>query len=288
MGFNYIPHDVIIISVFVFSDKMVRAGIEDISDWMLIMDDIKVSVVIPYYNNVDTIRKAVNSVASKKYRYEIILVDASKSFDAEHFGLSHVEGFRVVSAEEKLDVARARNLGTKEAMGEYIAFLDADDWWEYGKLDKQLQIMEDKKTDEKGRDIRLCFTARRLCSEDGRRTRKVIDAPEKVTYKKLLLSNFISCSSVLLPRSVAADYPMKSGKLHEDYLCWLEILRDGGIAYGINEPLLDYRSYRASRSGKKLNSALMTYRVYKNAGLPVWKRLLHMATYTFYGVRKYM
>ncbi|HBE09065.1 MAG TPA: glycosyl transferase family 2, partial [Lachnospiraceae bacterium] len=42
---------------------------------------------------------------------------------------------------------------------------------------------------------------------------------------------------------------MKGGNLHEDYLCWLEILKDGGTACGINEPLLNYRSYRASRSG---------------------------------------
>ena len=250
------------------------------------LNDIKVSVIIPYYNNVDTIRKAIRSVGSRDYGYEIILVDASMSFNTDHFGISKNENFSVVSSGKKMDVASARNLGVEKARGEYVAFLDADDWWEYGKLDKQILTME--KAKQENSDIKLCFTARRLCSEDGRRSRKVIEAPRKVNYKKLLRSNFISCSSVLIPRELMLKYPMKGGNLHEDYLCWLEILKDGGTACGINEPLLNYRSYRASRSGKKINSALMTYRVYVKAGLPALSRLWHMVTYTYYGFRKYL
>ena len=136
--------------------------------------------------------------------------------------------------------------------------------------------------------IWLVFTARRLCKEDGEKTDRVIAAPQKVVYSDLLRSNYISCSSVMMKRETAESCPMRSGNIHEDYLCWLELFKDGGYAAGINEPLLNYRSYRSSRSGSKLGSAAMTYRTYKRAGFGLIKRMGCMARYTVNGMKKYL
>ncbi len=247
-------------------------------------DNIKISVIIPYFHNSGTIDKAIKSVECEGYNFEIVLVDASLTFSEDRYSFGEDLNFRVVKGDKHLEVAEARNLGVSEARGEYVSFLDADDWWEKGKLKKQIELMESVRDDK----VRLCFTARRLCTEDGRKTKKVIGAKEKVDYKTLLKSNFISCSSVMLRRSTALKYPMKCGDIHEDYLCWIEMLRDGGIAAGIDIPFLNYRSYKASRSGKKINSAIMTYYVYKKAGISFPKRLWYMITYTFYGIKKYV
>ena len=272
------------------------------------MEEILISVIIPFYNNDKTIRCAVESVIAQtgfcceadsasystdveaacrsKRSIEIIIVDASMSLNRECLkGLGRALPIRIVKKNRKIDAAIARNLGVRAARGEFVAFLDADDWWEKEKLSSSLRLFEEKKDDT---ELKLVFTARRLCKEDGEKTDRVIAAPQKVVYSDLLRSNYISCSSVMMKRETAESCPMRSGNIHEDYLCWLELFKDGGYAAGINEPLLNYRSYRSSRSGSKLGSAAMTYRTYKRAGFGLIKRMGCMARYTVNGMKKYL
>ena len=259
------------------------------------MESIAVSIIIPYYHSSKTMRHAIHSVLKQKLSgvsdgadkgaAEIIIVDASDNFNDKLIkGLDNPYGYdiKLIGGGAEMDAASARNLGVENSRGEYIAFLDADDWWEEDKLRKQLDVF---KNDE---EAKLVFTARRLCNENGHKSKKVIPAPDKVAYKELCHSNYISCSSVVMRRETALKYPMKSGDIHEDYLCWLEMFGDGGYAVGINKPLLNYRSYRSSRSGKKLGSALMTYRTYKAAGFGFIKRLVCMIRYAFNGLKKYL
>ena len=285
------------------------------------MEEILVSVIIPFYNNDETIRGAVQSVIEQtichdaagfgsdrtdaagfgsdrtdaaasvsdgsviKRNIEIIIVDASLSLNREYLkGLGKLLPIRIVKKNRKIDAAIARNLGVRAARGEYVAFLDADDWWEKDKLSSAISLFKEKKDD---RELKLVFTARRLCKEDGEKTEKVINAPQKVTYKELLKSNYISRSSVVMKKDTAMNCPMRSGNIHEDYLCWLELFKDGGYAAGIDKPYLNYRSYRSSRSGSKFGSAVMTYRTYKRAGFGFVKRMGCMMRYTVNGMKKY-
>lgn len=60
---------------------------------------------------------------------------------------------------------------------------------------------------------------------------------------------------------------MKYDGMHENYAVWLQILRDGGKAYGINEPLLKYCLWANSKSSDKKKAAIMTYKIYRYLGL---------------------
>ena len=75
--------------------------------------------------------------------------------------------------------------------------------------------------------------------------------------------------------------------IHEDYVMWLSILKDGGYAAGIDKPLLLYRKSHDSKSGNKFRSAIMNYRVYKYMGLGWFSRIKYMVTYTVLGIRKH-
>jgi len=101
-----------------------------------------VSVIIPYYRASQTIARAVESALGQTVRpCEIIIVDDGCPEDAveatKEFG-SSVTLLRKPNG----GAASARNLGIQHAQGEWIAFLDADDYWEPVKLERQLAFSE--------------------------------------------------------------------------------------------------------------------------------------------------
>ena len=179
-----------------------------------------------------------------------------------------------------MGAAESRNLGIQMARGRYVAFLDADDWWEEDKLVKQIQRMEET-------DTVLCCTARELLTPDGKRTGRVIPVTETVTYRQMLHHNSINCSSVLIRSEVIRQYRMEHDDSHEDYILWLQILARYQKACGLNEPLLKYRLSSGGKSGNKLKSARMTYRVYRYSGFGRVRSLWYFCCYALHGVWKY-
>ena len=246
-----------------------------------------ISVIIPYHNNEKTLDRAVDSVLKQTYTdLEIIIIDNGSNMPLDKTeGMYADSRLMIISTPEILGAAGARNLGVEKAKGDYIAFLDADDFWEPDKLDKQIKVM--RKFTVRGEYPVICFTGRRMVNESGLDTGRYIGCEKVVDYKKLLRSNQINCSSVLVRREAIEDIPFPEGKLHEDYVVWLRILRRGGFAAGINRPLLNYQVSNKSRSGNKFRSAIMNFRVYRFIGLGIPETMLHMVTYTIQGFRKH-
>ncbi len=248
-----------------------------------------VSVIIPCHNNNSTINRAVSSVLNQTYGdLEVIVVDNGSS---EELALNSLliadKRVSVFQIPECLGAAGARNFGVKRADGEYVAYLDADDFWRKDKLAKQMKVM--KKYKYNGLRPSICFTARRIVYKKKKSLKKgpLVHAEKIVDYKRLLRSNQINCSSVLMRTDLARRFPFPDGDIHEDYVVWLNILKRGGYAAGIDEPLLDYYVSKNSKSGNKLHSAIMTYRVYKAVGLGTARSMYHMISYTIQGFKKY-
>lgn len=173
------------------------------------------------------------------------------------------------------------NGGVQLAQGEYVAFLDSDDYWTPDKLRKQLACIQQS-------GAVLCCTARELLSPSGIPTGRIIPVRTTITYRQLLRHNCINCSSVLLRADVARDFPMEHEDSHEDYITWLKILRQYGFAVGVNEPLLKYRLSTTGKSGNKIQSAKMTFRVYRYLGFGIAKSLLCFLSYAIHGTAKYL
>jgi glycosyltransferase involved in cell wall biosynthesis len=107
-----------------------------------------VSVVIPYYNNDQTIAQTVASVLHQTYRpREIIIVDDASTHSVNidsiktQASASDVE-FRFHLFDQNLGPSAARNQGMDMAKGQYIAFLDADDTWHPKKIETQIRYMQ--------------------------------------------------------------------------------------------------------------------------------------------------
>ena len=241
-----------------------------------------ISVVIPAYNCAGVIGRAIDSALKQNVALEILVLDDGSSDDLEAVmaGYEGNEAVRFAKNEKNLGAAATRNRGVALARGKYVAFLDADDYWMEDKLSRQLALMEQT-------GCVLCCTARELMTPEGELTGKIIPVKETITYRELLKHNSINCSSVLIRTDVAREFPMHHDDSHEDYIMWLEVLRKYHAACGINEPMLKYRLSNSGKSGNKLHSAKMTFKVYRYMGFGVLKSTACFCSYAFHGVKKY-
>ena len=98
-----------------------------------------ISVVIPVYNAEKYLKECVDSVLAQTYsNYEILLIDDGSADNSPEICDRYAESNSKIKVihQKNSGVAEARNNGIREAKGEYIAFLDCDDWWEKEFLEK--------------------------------------------------------------------------------------------------------------------------------------------------------
>lgn len=245
------------------------------------MNDL-ISVVIPAYNCVNTIEEAIASALKQNVCLEILVIDDGSTDQIDDIMKKYADDARVIylKNEKNMGPSATRNRGITEAKGKYVAFLDSDDYWAQGKLEKQY-----KRLKETG--MVLCATARTLMTHDGKSMERVIPVKEIITYEDMLQQNWINNSSVLVKKEILLEFPMEADDVHEDYLLWLKVLKKYKQVCAINEPLLNYRMSKNSKSGSKLKSACMTYHTYRKLGMNKLQALRCFASYAVAGLKKY-
>lgn len=107
-----------------------------------------VSVIIPTHNHAQFLESSITSVLSQVQEYpriEIIIVDDGSTDDpAAVVSQAEDPRLRLVRTDHRGSAA-ARNYGVAEASGEFIAFLDADDYWAHDKLARALLVLNEAK-----------------------------------------------------------------------------------------------------------------------------------------------
>lgn len=109
-----------------------------------------VSVVMPTYKRSEKLTRAIESVLNQSYTsLELLLVNDNEPDDEYTEDLiKRVEiyqddpRFKLIIQDKHINGAVARNVAIRQAEGEYIAFLDDDDWWEHDKLEKQVKVLK--------------------------------------------------------------------------------------------------------------------------------------------------
>lgn len=242
------------------------------------------SVIMPVYNASKFLSQTLDSVLSQSYKdFELIAVDdcsTDNSFDILCEYAKKDNRVKVYKNESNRGVSYTRNFAVGKSCGEYIALIDSDDMWKSDKLEKQLELLEKRNAD-------LCYTGSAFIDTDSNFSDFIFKVPVRVDYKTLLKQNVISCSSVVIKKSLLEEFPMAHDDMHEDFAVWLSVLKEGHRACGINEPLLIYRVDKNSKSGNKFKSMKMTYKVYKYIGLNFFERLYYLAFYVCSGIKKH-
>ena len=218
-----------------------------------------VSVIMPVFNGQLLIKRALVSILNQTYsNIEIIVVDDC-SQDQTISAIKNVIVSNVSSIEitlKKLDVnkgvANARNEGMALAKGEFIAFLDADDSWDENKTQTQIDLFEQNP------EAKVVFSSYYRCNLKGDIIKRV-KAPPKVTYSQFLKGNVIGNLTGVFRREDLSFIYQKDMK-HEDYLMWLEILRNVSFAISVDKPLAFYTVSSGSLSANKISSALWHFK----------------------------
>ncbi|MFK4824870.1 glycosyltransferase family 2 protein, partial [Paenochrobactrum sp. BZR 588] len=114
---------------------------------------MKLSVVIVTWNNENYIEKAIKSCICSSFttEYEVLVVYNASSDKTREMIYRTIKGhenlFTVIENDENLGLGEARNMGIRHAVGEYIIFLDGDDWYEQDAILKIIEVIKNKKPD---------------------------------------------------------------------------------------------------------------------------------------------
>ena len=165
-------------------------------DHHIMQDEPLVSVIIPTYNRAHYVVEAVESVLAQTHKnIEIIVVDDGSTDGAEEILDPYKDRIRYFYQENQ-GVSAARNLGIRNANGQYLAFLDSDDLWLPDKTELQLNFL--KENDNYGFVFSnfLIFTDTENETEIANRS----IPPSGYIFPQLFMGNFIGSPTMLMRR----------------------------------------------------------------------------------------
>lgn len=225
---------------------------------MALYNNETVSVITPVYNVAKLIDRTLESMVSQSYKdLEIILVDdCSKDNSAYIIAQWTAKYPNIVyhKLEKNCGAAIARNTALKLAKGRYVAFLDSDDLWCAGKLEKQIGFMKEN-------DASISCTAMDCIDEDDKPLNSVREVKKIISYKFLLHNTMIATSTVIVDRNKIGNFQMPLRRGGQDYATWLMLMRNGTLCYGLNEVLSHYRVMSNSLSSNKWKSIRQVWEI---------------------------
>lgn len=210
------------------------------------------SVIIPAYNAENFIQQALDSVKNQTFLdYEIVVVDdGSKDSTSQQVKIWAEKNLQVklrLLRQKNKGIGGARNSGVREARGQFIAFLDADDIWMNRKLEMVAQCLG------RSPDIDLICHDEWLY-ENGRNQNRFTYGPFSAYEDLLFKKNCISTSATVVRREKILEVGWFSEDLRfnsvEDYDLWLRLARSGARIKYLHEVLGAYRVHGGGITSK--------------------------------------
>ena len=221
--------------------------------------EIKISVIVNFYNGEKYIKYCLMSILKQNYKnLEIILWDnCSNDSSYEVIKKFNDDRIKYFYNKKKEPLYRARNLAIKNSTGNFIAFLDCDDWWENNYLSSRIEYLKKDEFSFYYSNVNFYFEKTKK-----KKLYKSYSLPDGKLYNFLSIDYFIIISAVIFKRDVFEKF----GMFNENY----NIIGDYDFIMGIskicraksiNKPLLNYRVHDSNFS--KENTS-MFYNEYKD------------------------
>jgi GT2 family glycosyltransferase len=170
--------------------------------WLAKISVIRVSVVIPAYNQSQYLKTTIQSVLSQTYPASEIIVVDDGSTDATSEVVREFGQTIQYIYQDNQGLAGARNTGIWKASGDYLAFLDSDDEWRPNYLEAMLALIS---ANPDGAVYYCCAQCMDVAGDDlPQQAGALLPSPDEF-YHTLLSANFLIPSTVLLKRQVLLE-----------------------------------------------------------------------------------
>jgi glycosyltransferase involved in cell wall biosynthesis len=209
--------------------------------------EFNVSVIIPTYNRVEYLQRALHSVLKQTIPPdEILVIDDGSTDGTEQMILNSFPSVRY-NWQNKQGVSAARNRGIQLASNEWIAFLDSDDEWRGQKLEKQCIMLE------KNPDYKICHS-NEIWIRRGKRVnpKKKHEKYGSHIFDKCLPLCVISPSSVIIHNTIFRKFGTFDLSLPvcEDYDLWLRLCAFLPVLYIEEAMIIKYGGHHDQLSSK--------------------------------------
>jgi len=244
-----------------------------------------VSIITPAYQCEIVIDQTIQSVLAQTHsNWEMLIAEDCSTDNTQ----AMIDGWTKVDSRIKLikmpkngGPAMARNAALQRAQGRWIAFLDSDDLWLPQKLESCLGFA-------RANDAAFVYTGFRRIPSAGGKLGRYISVPATLNYRQLLGNTAIATSTVMLDTARTGQIRMRK-TYYDDFDCWLQILKKGITAHGLNADLMWYRMREKSVSRNKGKSALKVWRAYRDLeGLSIPLSVWYFIQYSVRGILKYL
>jgi glycosyltransferase involved in cell wall biosynthesis len=245
------------------------------------------SVVIPVFNREDLVEKVINCVLNQSFKdFELIVVD-NCSTDKTVSVVQNIQGknsnIKLIANSKNLERCISRNLGAKNSIGEYVCFLDSDDFWLENHLEELYNSINETKIQG------LYFTNAYDSINFGPLTERICPEIKNHGLFEYLLTYTFNPSRVSVHKSILEQFdfdPEIPGL--EDFDLWLRIatkfpvfqVDKRTVVYNIHEDSTTATELRKLDREIQLYKTVLSKKIFKNI-LPVKpkNRLMSMCYY---------
>lgn len=203
-----------------------------------------VSIIIPCYNDVKYIEQAVNSALNQTYNNkEVIVIDDGSNSETKAVLKKLESKITKLITQENKGQSTARNIGIKEAKGDFILILDSDDFFEPTFCEKAIPVFLENE------DVKLVTCEANLLYKDGT---SEIHKPKGGSISNFMYSNDALGTSLFKKEDWqnCGGYDESMRKGFEDWEFFIRLLKNGGNCNVIPEVLYNYRKRNDSTTSK--------------------------------------
>lgn len=223
------------------------------------MNQPLISVIVPIYNVEKYLNQCIDSIVNQTYRnQEIILVDDGSPDNCPQMCDDWAKKDNRIKVIHKSNggLSDARNFGLENATGEYVTFVDSDDWLELDGIEKLVNPLK-----KKDYDIVIGgFYYNSSNSETSKYSKDNTESTVFKTIERMLSGTEInhSSSSKLYRLKLFNNIKYPLGKYYEDNLTIFKVVNNSNLIYLIDTPIYHYRKHSDSitQSTKNLTNKM--------------------------------